>query len=184
MSQPAGQPTGGALRISAWVLYDLANTVYAATLTFLFTPFIKEEYGGVAGLGVANFVSMVAAALFVPLLGALADQTTRTHRYLALTTLCCILALAGWGLDLGVLWLLGCFFVANLTFNLSLLFYNSLLTSVAPPERAGRVSALGVGIGYFATILVLATLMPLDVDTRAKFPIAAGLFLLFALPCL
>ena len=31
--------------VGSWVLYDLANTVYAATLTFVFTPFVIDAAG-------------------------------------------------------------------------------------------------------------------------------------------
>ena len=173
-------------RTAAWVLYDLANTVYAATLTFLFTPYASRELGEKSSLGWVQFASMVLAALLVPVLGALVDHTARTRRYLTIATLLCIAAMAGFGLGLGHAWMLGCFFLANVTYNLGLLFYNSLLPAVASDDRAGRVSGLGVGIGYFGTILVLATLLPRqqELPPALLFQLAAGLFLVFALPCL
>lgn len=179
----AARPVGGG-RVAAWVAYDLANTVYAATLTFLFTPWARQQLGGLSWHGVANFASMALAALLVPLLGALADHTARTRRYLVVATVACVLAVAGWGLDLGNGALLACFFVANLTYNLALLFYNALLPSVADGASTGRVSGLGVGVGYFGTILVLATLLPLPAPVPTKFLLAAALFLVAALPCL
>ena len=45
MSDRSGVPGFSRLRASAWVLYDLANTIYAASLTFLFTPWLKERVG-------------------------------------------------------------------------------------------------------------------------------------------
>lgn len=177
-------PETSPLRVGAWVLYDLANTVYAATLTFVFTPFAVEALGNRSALGVANFASMTAAGLCVPLLGALVDRTARTRGYLALATGLCIAALAGWYLDLGPWWLIGCFAVANLTYNVALVFYNALLPSVAPPDRVGRVSGLGVGLGYFGTILVLLLLRFTAVDDRPFFLLAAALFLVLALPCM
>ena len=175
---------GSGLHIGAWVLYDLANTVYSATLTFIFTPFAKEQLGGERTLiGFVNTGSMVLAGLLVPVLGALADQTARTRGYLAIATLLCIAGTAGFGLDLGPAALLGCFFVANITYNLGLLFYNALLPAVARPGREGRVSGIGVGLGYLGTIGVIVVVMPLA-DERSRFLLAAGLFLVFALPCL
>ncbi|MBX3464435.1 MAG: MFS transporter [Planctomycetes bacterium] len=185
-SPPTAAPPAGvhaAWRTSAWVLYDLANTVYAATLTFVFVPFLKTELGGLAAQGAVNFASMALAGLLVPLLGALADHTARTHRYLALATSACIAAMAGWSFGGGP-WLLGCFFVANLAYNTSLLFYNALLPAVAPAGRAGRISGLGVGFGYLGTIVVLAVLLPLAIGDRTRFLVAAALFLGLALPCL
>jgi len=172
------------IRTGAWVLYDLANTVYIATVTFVFTPYVRESVGQLTWHGVTNYLSMAVAALLVPFFGALVDTTGRARRYLVISTLLCIVALAGWTFDLGAVWLFACFFVANLGYNVALLFYNSLLTSVAPPERAGRVSGLGVGIGYLGTILVLVTLLLTGMSARPFFVVAAGLFLLFALPCL
>lgn len=134
------------LRTAAWVLYDLANTIYIATVTFVFTPYAKQALGGLTGRGITNFVSMIAAAVLVAFFGALVDTTSRTRRYLTISTLVCVAALAGWHFDYGAAWLLACFFAANLTYNVALVFYNSLLTSVATTERAGRVSSLGVGV--------------------------------------
>jgi UMF1 family MFS transporter len=176
---------GSRRRVGAWVLYDLANTVYAATLTFLFTPYAKGVlHGELKGIGLVQFGSMVLAGLLVPFLGALADQTARTRGYLAVVTLTCIAATAGFAADLGGGFLLGCFFVANVTYNFGLLFYNALLPSVADETRAGRVGGLGVGVGYLGTILVLAVLLPLPVAPGTRFLAAAGLFLVLSLPCL
>ena len=174
-----------ALRVGAWVLYDLANTVYIATVTFVFTPYANAVLDGdLRSHGVTNLLSMIAAAVLVPLFGALIDTTGRTSRYLAVATVTCVAAVAGWWLDLGALWLLGCFFVANLSYNVALLFYNSLLTTVASPARAGRVSGLGVGVGYLGTILVLLV-APMDSpEKRPFFLTAALLFFGLALPCL
>ena len=58
-----GGNSGSRLRLGSWILYDLANTVYAAVLTFLFTDFIKAEDGGVTAYSVVNFASMAVAAV-------------------------------------------------------------------------------------------------------------------------
>lgn len=171
------------LAAGAWVLYDLANTVYAATVTFLFTPYFEKRFGSVTGLGVTQTASLVLAAVLVPLFGAIVDRTARTRLYLSVATLLCIAAMAGFGLTDEPTAILACFFVANVTYNLGLLFYNSLLTSVSRPERAGLTSGIGVGVGYVGTILVLLTLLPLGGDP-SQFWIAASMFLVAALPCM
>lgn len=172
------------LRPAAWVLYDLANTVYAATLTFLFTPYVTELFQEKTTIGATQTASMLLAALLVPILGAIADRTARTRRYLVIATLLCIASIAGWGLGSGKGWMLACFFLANVTYNLGILFYNSLLPSVARPEREGLVSGVGVGVGYFGTIFVLAVLLPLKASQETRFLLAAGMFLVAALPCM
>lgn len=179
----ANRPAGAALRTTAWVVYDLANTVYAATLTYLFVPYAKQQLGGLTAQGAVHFASMLLAGLMVPLFGALADHTARTHRYLAIATVGCIAAMAGWSGG-GTIWLLACFFVANFAYNASLVFYNVLLTAVARRGHEGRVSGFGVGIGYLGTILVLAVVLLVEAPTTTKFALAAGMFLVAALPCL
>lgn len=178
-------PTPSRLRAAAWVLYDLANTVYAATLTYLFTPYAKQALGDdLRGLGLVQLASMTVAGLLVPVFGALLDQTARTRGYLTTATLLCVAATAAFGADVAPGWLLAFFFVANVAYNLGLLFYNALLPAVAAPGSEGRLGGLGTGLGYFGTILVLAALMPLPVAEAARFPLAALLFLAIAAPCL
>ncbi|MFM1870712.1 MAG: hypothetical protein RL398_134 [Planctomycetota bacterium] len=170
---------------SAWVLYDLANTVYAATVTFLFTPHARQVLGDrIGSVGTTNLVSMAIAALLVPIAGAIADRTGRAHLYLTAVTLACIAAMLGMALDWGPGWLLLCFAVANITYNLGLLYYNALLPAVASPERTGLVSGIGVGVGYLGTILVLATLLPRPELGSSRFAIAALMFLVVAAPCM
>lgn len=165
------------------MLYDLANTVYAAFLTFLFTPFVTARFQEKGGLGITQTLSMLVAASLVPFLGALADRTARTRGYLAVATLLCIAAIGAFAIDDGKWWLLGCFFVANVTYNLGLASYNALLPSVADEQHAGRLSGIGVGVGYVGTILVLLVLLPLTRFADQALA-AAALFLLLALPCL
>jgi UMF1 family MFS transporter len=171
------------LAAAAWVLYDLANTIYAASLTFLVTPWFRDQS---TALGVTQTLSMLVAAVLVPALGALCDRTARTRGYLAITTLLCIAAMAGWALPGGMAWVLLCLFVANITYNLGLLFYNALLPSVAREHEQGRLSGIGVGIGYVGTLLVVVVLLQLEgsLPEETRLGHAALGFLLFALPCL
>lgn len=171
------------MRVSAWVLYDLANTVYAATLTFLFTPYCEQNFGGLTSLGVTQTWSMVLAGFSVPLLGVIIDRTRRTGLYLSIATILCVAAMAGWGISQDKAWMLFCFFIANFTYNIGLLFYNSLLPSVASGQRSGLVSGIGTGVGYFGTILVLIVLLGIEPKSR-QFELAAAMFLIGALPCL
>lgn len=172
---------------SAWVLYDLANTIYIATVTYLFTPYVTDRFENRTGIGVTQTLSMVFCAALLVGLGALADRTARTRSYLAISTILCVTAMAGWGLGGEEFWLLACFFVANVAYNICLLFYNSLLPSVAPENKIGLLSGIGVGVGYLGTLLVLAILIllvPGDTPAEHKLLYAALGFLVLSLPCL
>lgn len=178
-------PARSLLRGASWVLYDLANTVYAATLTYLFTPYAKAALGNdLRWVGIVQFGSMVLAGLLVPVFGVLIDQTARTRRYLVVATLLCIGGMAGFGAPVPPAWLLCFFFVANVTYNLGLLFYNALLPAVAAPGREGRLSGIGTGLGYLGTIVAIVVFLLRKDDPRGSFVVAAALFLVTALPCL
>ena len=60
--------SGTMLRTGSWALYDLANTVYAATIAYVFVPAFIANSGSSLTLGLANTGSMVVAGLIVPLL--------------------------------------------------------------------------------------------------------------------
>lgn len=190
----------------AWILYDLANTIYSGiVITFFVVPYLTISLGApTSAFGAVNFGSMVLGALLCPVLGALPDRTGGTRASLRWWTALCCAATVGLGLfggHLGVA--LALLFVANLAYQVALIFYNALLPVVAPPERQGRLSGLGVGVGYLGVVFALVTVVPFlspiataitggDADPAARTAmgrrvafVAAGLlFFLFALPCL
>jgi UMF1 family MFS transporter len=82
------------------------------------------------------------------------------------------------------------FVVANASYQAALMFYDALLPSVSTPENWGKVSGLGVGLGYFGGLigfLAVPTITGLVYGTgyanAATFIPTAILYLLFALPC-
>jgi UMF1 family MFS transporter len=185
---PQGAPLAKA-RATAWVLYDLANTIYAASLTYLFTPYFTERFPeDRTMLGVVTTISMVVSGFTGPLLGALTDRNGRARGYLAVATIVNVIAIMLWGFGGSAMALLSGLFVANFAYQTALTFYNSLLPSVAPPERAGWMSGVGTGVGYFGNIVVLVSLIvlpPASFLEVAPYLVFAGLaFLLFGLPCM
>jgi UMF1 family MFS transporter len=181
-------PVGGLPRTlvvpsAAWVLYDTANTVYAATLTFLFFPYLGDLFGTRSVQGIVNSASMIAAGLCVPLFASMADHTGRARLYLIVTTLFCIGGMACFGASGSLAVLMAAFFVANLGYNAALTFYNSLLPSVAADRHQGLVSGAGVGLGYIGTIIIVVLLgLPQTIGYTMTYLVAAGLFLGLAMP--
>jgi UMF1 family MFS transporter len=115
---------------------------------------------------------------------SLADHTGRARLYLVITTMGCIGGLACFGLTSTPFLVMAAFFVANVGYNAALVFYNSLLPSVAADKHQGLVSGLGVGLGYIGTMIIVVLLgLPEAVGYAATFAISAGLFLALALPC-
>jgi UMF1 family MFS transporter len=153
----------------SWCFYDFANTIYSMNVvTMYFAQWIvidnaREDIW----YGTAYAVSMAAAALSVPVLGAISDSRGRRTPYLFWFTLLCIAftALIGpiGGIDQGtlrVLLALSAFAVANYGFHASMVFYNALLPDVSTPATIGRVSGLGVALGYAGAIAGLIIVAP------------------------
>ena len=179
----------GRLRASAWVLYDLANTVYAAAVTYLFTPYFTDRFGDArTAIGLTTTASMLLAGLGSPLLGAVVDRTGGTRGYLAIATLLNVAVMLAWGFGGSAAALLAGLFVANIAYQSALTFYNALLPSVAAPGREGWLSGIGTGVGYFGNVVVLLSLIlvpPASFAAAAPYLAFGGAaFLLFALPCL
>ena len=186
-----GPPLDGRLTqlpVLSWVLFDFATTIFSyVVLTRYFNEWIVIEQGQpdfVIGLMSATVALALIVAL--PSFGVLSDRMGRHKPLLILFTLIAIGGTALLGLVDGVLVALVVVGVAIFAFNSAEAQYHPLLASVAPPERQSRVSGVAVATGYVGTIVALVLLGQLvagGTNQRAFLP-TAGLYLLFALPCL
>ncbi|MHC4817626.1 MAG: MFS transporter, partial [Planctomycetota bacterium] len=173
----------------SWVVYDLANTIYSAiVVTVLINIYVENILEAARFAAAANFISMIAAGLVAPAFGEVTDRAGTSKRWLVVTTLvtclaCILMGAAVFVAPPGVaVWVvLLAFAVANFCYQLSLVFYNSLLPGLVPPERVGFWSGLGVGIGYFGMALGMVVVVGLG-DTALGFAAAGALFLTLSLP--
>ena len=169
----------------SWALYDFANTIFsAAVITFYFPLFLTAMTGQNKLLGFTTTLTMILAGLFTPGFGAWSDRSGRAKQSLRVTTLLCVTftILLGFGKSPGALMV--CFGAACFFFHASLVFYNTLLTVAAAPEKQGFASGLGVGLGYFGVVATLPLMNVVDKSwgTQAVFPVCGLLFLFFAIP--
>jgi UMF1 family MFS transporter len=141
-----------------WVLYDWANSAFATTVMASFFPIFFKEYWTVgadpvvstAKLGLANAAAGILVALMAPVLGAIADRGEAKKKFLLsfaalgiLATSCLYLVPRGsWQVAAA------CYVFAMMGFAGSIIFYDSLLTSVAAEARRDFVSSLGFSLGY------------------------------------
>jgi UMF1 family MFS transporter len=98
-------------------------------------------------------VSALLTAVLAPILGAAADRAGARKRFLAVATALSVVAttllafvspsMANAGLVALVL-----FVIADICFETGNVFYNAFLPTIASPERIGRVSGYGWGLGY------------------------------------
>jgi len=178
-------------QVGAWALFDFANSVYPAVIT---TAVFSSYYTGVVvggedGRGTqlwGNAVSLSAliVALTAPLLGAIADRGGARKKFMLFYTGLCLFGVTMFAtLDIGMA-LRGfvLFVVANVGFESALVFYNSFLPDIAPPEKQGRVSGLGFGVGYLGSAIGLMMAIPLVETIELVWVATAGFFLVFSIP--
>ena len=186
-------------RIISWALFDFANTAfYVVILTVGYPLYFKEVVAGESAnadflWGLSFSVSMVLVAFLSPVLGAAADAGSGKKLYLGIFTALCIaatggLSFVGPGMVAGSIALL---VLANVGFEGGVVFYDAFLTELTTERSYGRVSGYGFAAGYAGSLITLGVVFPLYVDgfvpenlgnVRMSFLIAAGMFLLFAIP--
>src|SRR5687768_1226314 len=182
--------SGSSVEALAWALYDFANTIFSfAIVSFamsLWTIRFLGEGPGTFWFTAAVSVSVLLNAIVSPVLGAMSDRVGRRKPFLAAFTVLCIVGTIVIGLvdiRLGLV----AFAIANFAYQAALIYYDALLPDVARPIARGRLSGIGVALGYCGTLLVgVILLMGITVEdersTPATFALVAGLFLVFAGP--
>ena len=182
--------SGSSLEALAWALYDFANTIFSfAIVSFamsLWAIRFLGEADGTFWFTAAVSVSVLLNAIVSPVLGAMSDRVGRRKPFLAVFTIACVAGTAVIGLmdiRLGLV----AFALANFAYQAALIYYDALLPDVARPLARGRLSGIGVALGYCGTLLVgglllLGITIEDDRSTPATFALVAGLFAVFAGP--
>jgi len=183
--------SGSSIEALAWASYDFANTIFSfAIVSFamsLWTIRFLGEGPGTFWFTAAVSVSVLLNAIVSPVLGAMSDRVGRRKPFLAAFTAACI----GGTIVIGLVDIrlgLVAFAIANFAYQAALIYYDALLPDVARPMARGRLSGIGVALGYCGTLLVGVLLLAgisTDADggsTPATFALVAGLFLIFAGP--
>jgi UMF1 family MFS transporter len=175
------------LPVLAWALYDFANTIFAMNvLTLYFALWVTEDIGAKqSAFSLALSGSMLAVAATSPMLGAVSDRLGRRIPFLVGLVLTCVIFTSAIGQVGGLVVALLFFAIANFAYQSGNVFYDSLLPTVSQEHNRGRVSGLGVGLGYVGTIAGILMVAPfVDQWGRgAAFLPTALIFLLFAIPC-
>jgi UMF1 family MFS transporter len=152
-------PRDDARTIASWCLYDWANSAFTTlVVTFIYSTYFTQAIAPDAVTGTALWsravgLSALIIAVLAPVLGAAADKGGKRKRYLAMTTSLCVvattlLAFVSPGSPNAVVLALAMFVIGNVGFETSQVFYNAFLPTIASPERIGRVSGYGWGVGY------------------------------------
>ena len=181
----SGSPVEGL----SWGLYDFANTIYSfAIVSFAMGPWAVRYLGegpGTLAFTLAASISVLLNAIVSPPLGAMSDRTGGRKAYLLVFTVMCIVPTALIGL-VGIWAGLVFFALANFGYQAALIYYDAILPDVARSETRGRLSGVGVALGYLGTIFA-GLLYGLTEDangdsTALSFVLVGFLFALFAIP--
>ena len=200
------QPIPGDRRaIWSWALYDFANSPFSTlVVTFVFGTYFTQAIASDPITGTtlwsrAMTITALIVAICSPVLGALADRGGYRKAFVLVFTLICVVATTAlYGVLPGqVLAALVLVVIANIAFEFASVFYNAFLSDIAPPERIGRVSGLGWGLGYIGGLLALGVALVTLVqpetpwfgfsrdageNIRATNLLVAAWFLVFSVP--
>lgn len=181
--------SGSAVEGLAWALYDFANTIFSfAIVSFAMSLWAIRSLGEAGGQFWFTFavsVSVLINAAVSPVLGAMSDRTGSRKPYLGVFTALAIgptLFIGFVDIGFGLLF----FAIANFAYQAALIYYDALLPDVARPETRGRLSGVGVALGYLG-VIVSGLLFKLTTDTNgdstpASFLLVGSLFAVFAAP--
>jgi len=162
-------------KIFNFALYDFANSAFTTIIiTFIFAtyfaqqiapnPILGQSYWGWT-IGITGFL----VAIIGPIAGSFADKKNRIVFFIRCFSLLCILftSFLWFSKPSGsyLLYTLVIVGIANLFYELSLIFYNSLLKNISKSKNLGKSSGFGFALGYIGGIVILLISIKLFIDT-------------------
>lgn len=155
-------------------MYDWANSVYQLTIASAIFPIYYNQVTksgpddymvSFFGLEVINTVlyswaiaaAYLVVAIFSPMLSSIADYTGRRKSFMQFFTwlgaLSCgaLFFFDSSNIELGII----AFALGTLGYGGSIVFYNSFLPVICPPEDQDKVSARGYSLGYLGGVVLL-----------------------------
>jgi MFS transporter, UMF1 family len=193
------------LPVLSWALYDFANTIFSSNVNTIFFPlYVSEAVGKSESLNqiASTFISYANAlasfflVVFSPLYGTWIDRTGRRKKWLGIFTALSVAAtllmgVAGYsnpenflfGLPASFVITVLLFVAAKFFYHSSLVFYDSMISSLGNKQEIPLISGFGVAVGYVGTLVGLAVYPFVgEKDYYRAFIPSALLFLLFSLP--
>ena len=173
--------------VASWVVYDLANTIFSmGVVSLYFSLWVRERVGADradAVYGVITAASMGLIFVLSPLLGSMTDRARRRMPFLVGSTLLCVALTAV--LARGPYWLtVLAFILANAAYQAGLQFYDALLPEVTTESNRGRISGIGVGVGYLGSYFAVGIGLIFGTEDKGfLFTAIAAAFLVLAIPC-
>ncbi|MFN8583385.1 MAG: MFS transporter [Gemmatimonadaceae bacterium] len=152
--------------IWSWALFDWANSAFTTlVVTFIYSTYFSkamapDEATGTLWWSRAVSISALITSLLSPVVGAAADRAGARKWFLAVTVVLCVvgttvLAFVSPAMPNAALIALTAYVIADFNFETGYVFYNAFLPTIASPDRIGRVSGYGWGLGYAGGLLCM-----------------------------
>ncbi|NHJ31804.1 MAG: MFS transporter [Asgard group archaeon] len=155
-----------------WSMYDLANTIYSMVIVSL----IINQYVLIIGqieLGMTYTqadavyntvfaIMQVVVAIGMPIMGAMSDTAGKRKPFVLVLTGIILLFASLLGVYKSLTMVLIFYVIANIAYQWSLAFYDSMLAFIANPKDVGKVGGFGVAFGYFGTLIGMAVMLVLQ----------------------
>ena len=196
-------------KVLNFALYDFANSAFTTVIiTFIFSTYFAKQIApnpilGQSYWGWAIGVTGILVAIIGPILGSIADKKNYTEFFIKLFTIMCIsLTALLWFSKPSEKYLLFTLVVvalANFFYELSLIFYNSILKRISKTSDLGKSSGFSFALGYIGGILILIICIKIFIDNdvlpfglskensqniRATSIVVAIWYLIFSIPFL
>ena len=196
-------------KIVNFALYDFANSAFTTIIiTFIFSTYFAKQIAPNPVLGQSYWgwtigITGVVVAIIGPVLGSIADKKNYTEFFIKIFTIICIsLTCLLWFSKPSEKYLLYTLLIvglANIFYELSLIFYNSTLKKISEEKSLGKSSGFSFALGYIGGILILIICIKIFIDNdnlpfgllkdkaeniRATSLIVALWYLIFSLPFL
>ena len=196
-------------KVLNFALYDFANSAFTTIIiTFIFSTYFAKQIAPNPVMGQSYWgwtigATGVLVAIIGPILGSYADKKNFTEFFIKLFTIICIsLTTLLWFSKPSEKYLLFTLIIvalANFFYELSLIFYNSILKRISNTKDLGKSSGFSFALGYIGGILILIICIKVFIDNdvlpfglsienseniRATSIVVAAWYLVFSIPFL
>jgi UMF1 family MFS transporter len=162
------------LKVYSWMLFDWAcQPIHTLIATFIFGPYfvqavVDNPVEGQALIGMAVTVSGIVVAIFSPILGAVADQTQKRKPWILMFSVFFVIStfflwFAEPNLE-NTFWVLLAYTIGFIAADFSTVFTNAMMPSLEKPEKLGKLSGAGWGLGYLGGLVSLIIMLSLFVE--------------------